>query len=235
VSRSRRGSLEVVTSPDWASGFELRQENLGRKARLAEQGWVEEYGRHRGGSTASWSIRRMKPETPPKASEPAVNKLVPKPQQDTPAQINGKDNKLENGFKGASKKNAGNNPTKIGSLPAEEHIQVMEERAKKNSYDTSFRARFAAMLAKHDGKKFVAIGGNTDLEAGNYDADTSNLSEMGGENDMSEDRIMAVVSQDKRNFSTLEARFTEEMAKGMSKNDPARSDSIMMAAITTRI
>jgi hypothetical protein len=168
----------------------------------------------------------MNPETPPKASEPAVDNSMPKPQKDAPAQTNGKDNKLENGFKEVLKKSTGNDPTKIGSLPAEEHIQLMEERAKKNSYDTGFRARFAAMLAKHDGKKFVTNGGNTNLEACNYDADTSNLSEIGGENDISEDRIMAGISQDKRNYSTLEARFTEEMAKGMSKNNPARSDQL---------
>jgi hypothetical protein len=228
ASRSRHGSLEAVISPDRPSGLELRQANLGRKARLAEQGWVEKHGRRRGGRITSWSIRRMNPETPPKASEPAVDKPLPKPQMPQAAltEANRKDNKLENRFKEALRKSAGNGPTKIGSLSAEEHIQVMEERAKKNSYDTGFRARFAAMLAKHEGKRVLGDGGNADREARNYDADTSNLSEMGGENDMSKDEIMADVPPDKNNYRSLEARFAEEMAKGIGKNDSARLDQL---------
>jgi len=55
----------------------------------------------------------------------------------------------------------------------------MRNMAMKNRKDREFQDRFAAMLAKHDGKKVSAEGGTVDTEGACYDADTSFVSENG--------------------------------------------------------
>lgn len=107
---------------------------------------------------------------------------------------------------------------RIGSLRAEEHQQVMEARAYLNSSDTDFQARFAAKLVELDRKKTRADGGNMDREAGSYDADTSNLSEAGGENDIPSDSIMGGLQHEKSNDSRFEDGVAKEVTKGLTKN-----------------
>ncbi len=107
---------------------------------------------------------------------------------------------------------------RIGSLRAEEHQQVMEARAYLNSSDIGFQERFAAKLAELDRKKNRADGGNMDREAGSYDADTSNLSDAGGENDIPIDTIMGGSQQEKRNDRPFEHGIAKELTKGLTKN-----------------
>jgi hypothetical protein len=107
---------------------------------------------------------------------------------------------------------------KIGSLRAEEHQQVMAARAYLNSSDTGFQERFAAKLAKLDRKKTRADGGNMDREAGSYDADTSNLSDAGGENDIPSDSIMGGLQHEKSNDSPFEDEIAKELTTGLAKN-----------------
>jgi hypothetical protein len=211
--------------------LELRQASFDRKKRLEDQGWVEKHGRSGGRRVTSWSIRRINAEMPPTASSPALDKPLPKPrtQQPTPTKSNDKASSFLNGpdeEELQKYKDSTQSANKIGSLPAKEHIQVMAERAKQNSDDTSFRQRFAAMLKKHDGKKVLANAGNTNREAGNCDSDASNLSEMGGENDESKDEIIADEPRHKTNYSSLEAQFAEEMAKGMRRKFSTRPSRV---------
>jgi hypothetical protein len=102
----------------------------------------------------------------------------------------------------------------------------MEARAHLNSSDTGFQERFAAKLAELDRKKTRADGGNMDREAGSYDADTSNLSEAGGENDVTSDTITGGLQQEKSNDSPFKDGIAKELTKGLTKNVSDQLDQL---------
>ena len=155
--------------------------------------------------------------TPP-VDTPSSNNQV---QQSTSAQRDDNRTKFNYRFReGELKKYRDSSRAKgrIGSLRAEEHKKVMAARAYLNSSDTGFQERFAAKLAQLDRKRTLADGGNMDREAGSYDADTSNLSEAGGENDIPNDSIMGGLQQEKSNDSPFEDGIANELTQGMKKN-----------------
>lgn len=92
----------------------------------------------------------------------------------------------------------------------------MAELAENNSKDARFQDRFAAMLARHEGRKVRADARNIDQEGRNYDADTSNISEMGGDNYMSKNQIM-VDGMEEKDFDSLEDQLAKELVENKKK------------------
>ncbi|PMD13257.1 hypothetical protein NA56DRAFT_442694 [Hyaloscypha hepaticicola] len=211
ASRSQHSSFEASTETASVPRriLEQHQADPDRKNRLAEQGWVEKHGRCKDGYTVSWSIKRVNPNraTQSNANTPRFNYRF-------------REEELRK-YRDSSRAEG-----RIGSLRAEEHQQVMEARAYLNSSDTGFQERFAAKLAELDRKKTRADGGNMDREAGSYDADTSNLSEAGGENDVTSDIITGGLQQEKSNDSPFKDGIAKELTKGLTKNVSDQLDQL---------
>lgn len=170
----------------------------------------------------SWSIQRA---TRP-VDTPLSNNQV---QQSTSAQRD--DNRTKSNYRFREEelkkyRDSSRAKGRIGSLRAEEHKKVMAARAYLNSSDTGFQERFAAKLAELDRKRTLADGGNMDREAGSYDADTSNLSEAGGENDIPSDSIMGGLRKEKSNDSLFEDGIANELTEGMNNNVSDQLDQL---------
>jgi hypothetical protein len=213
---SKSAARESSTSPGRLTGQQLHPGTKQRTERLAEQGWVEKRGIRRQGITTSWSIKRIDTDAPPKVPKPATSEPQIRLRQPTPSKSNTEAAKFLSKYGGRAL-NELDGDRYINGLSIEEHNQAMAELARKNDKDTRFQDRFERMLAKHEGRKVPADSGNMDHEGGNYDADTSNVSEMGIEHEWSRDETMADVAAEKYNFNFLDERFAKEQVEHNQK------------------